>query len=73
MNCKNCLASLGCSCQVRTASDGKSCCSECVQKYEMTKGNSLPNNDFQKSPPITLNGGPITPKISSIVFNNFNK
>jgi hypothetical protein len=32
--CNNCSANLGCSCQVRTASDGRSVCSNCVMQYE---------------------------------------
>ena len=32
--CLNCKAKLGCGCQKRTASDGKSCCANCIVKYE---------------------------------------
>lgn len=34
MNCTNCGAKLGCGCQKRTASDGKSCCASCLAAYE---------------------------------------
>lgn len=32
--CANCKSKLGCSCQKRVASDGKSCCTKCLQAYE---------------------------------------
>ncbi len=32
--CQNCGTSINCSCQVRTASDGKQVCSTCVTSYE---------------------------------------
>jgi hypothetical protein len=32
-NCKNCGTRLSCSCKVRTAKDGTSCCSHCVKDY----------------------------------------
>lgn len=40
MNCNNCNARLSCGCQKKTASDGKSCCANCLAQYE----NSLKNN-----------------------------
>lgn len=33
-NCLNCKKTLSCGCQKRTASDGKSVCSTCLQGYE---------------------------------------
>jgi len=33
-NCLNCKKALSCGCQKRTASDGKSVCSTCLQGYE---------------------------------------
>ena len=33
-NCSNCGAQHGCSCQIKTATDGKKCCSSCIQTYE---------------------------------------
>lgn len=33
-NCLNCGRKLGCSCQRRTASDGKSVCASCITNYE---------------------------------------
>ena len=33
--CNNCKTSLGCTCQIRKASDGKSCCSRCIKGYEL--------------------------------------
>lgn len=32
-NCGNCKAKLGCSCKVRKAVDGKSCCVSCINVY----------------------------------------
>lgn len=32
--CLNCNKSLSCGCKKRTASDGKSCCSDCLSTYE---------------------------------------
>jgi hypothetical protein len=34
--CSNCGKGLSCGCQKRTASDGKSVCSNCLSKYEAT-------------------------------------
>jgi len=31
--CSNCKASFGCSCQIRIAANGTSCCSACVAAY----------------------------------------
>ena len=43
--CSNCKTSISCSCQKRTASDGKSCCSKCVAKYEQSlKPSSSPTS-----------------------------
>lgn len=33
--CLNCGSSLGCSCQKRIASDGKSVCANCITAYEV--------------------------------------
>lgn len=32
--CPNCQKTLGCSCQLKTASDGTRCCSSCLATYE---------------------------------------
>jgi hypothetical protein len=32
--CNNCGAQLSCGCQRRDASDGKSCCDQCINTYE---------------------------------------
>lgn len=34
--CLNCNKKLGCGCQKRTASDGKSVCANCIGNYEMS-------------------------------------
>lgn len=31
--CGNCKATIGCSCKIRKATDGKSCCASCVAAY----------------------------------------
>lgn len=36
MNCQNCGKKLSCGCKKRTAKDGKSCCTSCVQTYNAT-------------------------------------
>lgn len=32
--CNNCNTNLGCSCQQRVASDGRSVCANCITQYE---------------------------------------
>lgn len=34
MNCNNCKGVISCGCQKKTASDGKSVCTNCQAKYE---------------------------------------
>lgn len=45
-SCPNCGTQLGCSCQLRTASDGKKVCSTCITAYEnklkITQSNAQP-------------------------------
>tara|TARA_R110002012_G_scaffold321338_1_gene548728 strand:- start:1664 stop:1825 length:162 start_codon:yes stop_codon:yes gene_type:complete len=36
--CPNCGATMNCSCQLRTASNGVTVCSQCVSKYEKELG-----------------------------------
>jgi len=43
--CLNCGSKLGCSCQKRVASDGKSVCATCITAYET----SLKNKNVQKT------------------------
>lgn len=38
--CQNCKSPLGCSCKIRVASDGKSCCTKCINQYEASKNKS---------------------------------
>ena len=38
--CNNCKATLGCGCQREIASDGKSCCNNCIKQYERSIGNA---------------------------------
>ena len=35
-NCANCKKKLGCGCQKKKASDGRSCCVTCLSKYELS-------------------------------------
>ena len=42
--CLNCGTTLSCGCQKRTASDGKSVCSNCLSAYET----NLKNKNVQK-------------------------
>jgi hypothetical protein len=44
MNCNNCNARLSCGCQKKTASDGKSCCANCLSLYEKGLRNNKPVN-----------------------------
>lgn len=59
--CSNCGTKLGCSCQRRAASDGKSVCATCIAAYEANlknknaqkpKSNNAPSNVkvFYKAP-----------------------
>lgn len=33
-SCQNCGVKMGCSCQRKVATDGKSCCGTCIAAYE---------------------------------------
>lgn len=82
MNCPNCGAVLNCSCKLRTASDGKRCCTMCVAAYEINK--NKPRNEVQTLQQefvavSTLNpNGTNDPVIVGVevvnnAFNNFEK
>lgn len=43
MICNNCRMKMGCGCNKRTASDGRSCCASCIGAYE-AKLKTLKNN-----------------------------
>jgi hypothetical protein len=48
--CSNCKKSLSCGCQKRKASDGKSVCSNCISKYELSlKTNQKQSNIIRKT------------------------
>lgn len=34
--CPNCQTALGCTCQLRTASNGQACCTSCLYQYEQS-------------------------------------
>ena len=49
--CPNCKSQLSCSCQLRTASDGKQVCSNCLKTYEANleaQKTSTTNTEEQK-------------------------
>ena len=71
MNCQNCGATHGCSCQERVASDGKKCCSTCIMNYEMSKGTGQPSPQNYQGSPMQKNDS-MTPIVNSIMFNNVN-
>lgn len=49
--CLNCGTSLGCSCQKRVASDGKSVCANCISAYEVKlKSNNAPKPSSSTAP-----------------------
>jgi len=56
--CGNCGAKYGCSCKLRKASDGKSCCANCISNYEkvlkQTK-KANPKDVSSTAPGIILN------------------
>jgi hypothetical protein len=56
--CGNCKTKLGCSCKKRTASDGKSCCANCLSNYE--KIIKKKTNRLQVQPGIEHNNTSIT-------------
>ena len=45
MKCQNCGSKLSCGCQQKIASNGKSCCNNCIVAYE----NSLRPNATQEN------------------------
>ena len=46
--CLNCKANMGCGCNKRVASDGTSCCNNCIGAYESKiKNNNSSNNNVQ--------------------------
>lgn len=54
--CLNCNKKLSCGCQKRTASDGKSVCSNCLSNYER---NLKANGVVTPSPRVTVFKAPI--------------
>ena len=55
--CLNCKANIGCGCNKRTASDGASCCNNCLASYEakIRNGNPAPTRvttQQQNRPPV---------------------
>lgn len=60
MICLNCKTQLGCGCQVRKASNGASCCSNCITAYE----NSLKKPAPVPPPVHSQNTAPSEIKVS---------
>jgi hypothetical protein len=53
--CGNCGAKLGCSCKTRKATDGKSCCVNCVTAYNAKlKINKKKTSPTSSSPGVIL-------------------
>lgn len=52
-NCLNCNKKLSCGCQQRKASDGKSCCTNCLAAYEskLRIGKAQPQPSVQAKNP----------------------
>lgn len=50
--CGNCNSKLGCSCKLRKASDGKSCCVNCIANYERVLKQSKKTNQISKKAPV---------------------
>lgn len=48
--CQNCKSSLGCTCQVRTANDGTSCCNKCLINYNAQHPAIYPANARNTAP-----------------------
>ena len=38
--CQNCKANIGCGCNAKRASDGRSCCQNCLANYEASLKNA---------------------------------
>lgn len=49
MICNNCRMKMGCGCNKRTASDGKSCCASCINAYEAQLKTLKNNSSTSKS------------------------
>lgn len=72
-SCGNCGLKLGCSCQKRAASDGKSCCTSCLIGYEAMLNNQKTELQHQAvvQQPIGDNNS-TAPVITEIKYNQFN-
>lgn len=61
--CGNCGATLSCSCKMRKASNGKSCCVNCISNYERTlKQSTKQSADLNKFPGTILNATAVQKK-----------
>jgi len=57
--CPNCKVTLGCSCQKKTASDGKVVCQSCIVKYEA----AIKSHVMHPKPPQNT-----APTITSVLY-----
>lgn len=48
--CSNCGKNIGCSCKLRTAKDGKRCCTACIGSYEATLSKPTKENINNTAP-----------------------
>jgi len=75
MNCPNCKANVGCSCQLRRASDGAQVCNSCFLKYEAAlneKRNPVKNEIVEESKTVVTPSGEVKstdPVINSVTYN----
>jgi hypothetical protein len=60
--CSNCKSKLGCGCQRKTATDGRSVCVNCAAKYEYDL--SLKNRNKLVQPNPTKSDAPVIQKVS---------
>lgn len=68
--CQNCKREMGCGCNKRTASDGKSCCSNCLASYEVSlNGNKQKTNvrpQYHRPPTNTKTSSSDSPIITGM-------
>ncbi len=75
--CLNCGTALGCSCNTRVSSNGKSCCAKCIIGYEESLHQITPAQQEFSNLSVgsegIINVNPLPPVITSIVYNQFDK
>jgi hypothetical protein len=65
--CQNCQSQITCGCQIRRASDGTDCCSQCLIQVEARIQGNVP----QVAQPVQVpyGTGPLDPTIVSVTYN----